>query len=121
MGRQHHDGLGLFLALILGNSAAVNMRPVVGIYAAPLHHLPSSGCPDGCDYVAASYVKWLESAGAQSVPIPYNASVGYVDGIFPQLDGILFPGGGANLPVGAKRLFELALRANDNGTHFPGA
>jgi gamma-glutamyl hydrolase len=98
-------------------------RPTVGIYAAPFVNSTAGGggCPSslGCDYVAASYVKWLESAGAESVPIPYNSTDDQVDHLFPQLNGVLFPGGGATLPPGAKRVFDLALAANDNGTHFP--
>ena len=93
-------------------------RPVIGIYAAPLHH-EAPGCENGCDYVAASYVKWLESAGAESLPIPYDSSNAEIEQIFPQVNGILFPGGGSSLPDGARHVFNLALQSNDNGTFFP--
>ena len=98
----------------------VNVRPVVGIYAAPFHH-SSTGCSGskGCDYVAASYVKWLESAGARSLPILYDSTSADIDAIFPQINGVLLPGGGSSLPDGAKRIVELAMQASDNGTHFP--
>mmetsp|Transcript_85631 Transcript_85631/g.266272 ORF Transcript_85631/g.266272 Transcript_85631/m.266272 type:complete len:352 (-) Transcript_85631:6-1061(-) len=107
----------LFAASLAGANG-VNTRPVVGIYSAPLYETAPE-CEHGCDYVAASYVKWLESAGAESLPIPYGSTEEQVEQLFPQLNGVLFPGGGASLPRGARSVLRLALAANDNGTHFP--
>jgi len=106
------------LGLLAATHATTNNRPIIGIYSAPLEqHAP--GCDGGCDYVAASYVKWLESAGAESLPIRYNSSDDEVEAIFAQINGLLLPGGGAGLPSGAKHAVELAIEANDNGTYFP--
>ena len=43
-----------------------------------------------CDWPS---VKWLESAGAASIPIPYDSDEDLVNEIFSQINGILFPGG----------------------------
>ena len=93
-------------------NATLQTRPVVGIYSAPYHNTSVPGCSGGCDYVAASYVKWLESAGAQSLPIPFGSTDAEVAAIFPQINGVLFPGGGADLPSGARYLFQLSYEAN---------
>lgn len=74
--------------------------------------------------MAASYVKYLESAGARAVVVPYDAPPSLVDALFGALNGILFPGGDANLTDGplhdtALRLYAHAMRANEAGDYFP--
>ncbi|CAH0480182.1 unnamed protein product [Peronospora belbahrii] len=71
------------------------------------------------DYIAASYVKWVESAGGRVVPIPYNAPKPYIEQLLPQLNGLLFPGGAADVNERAEWLFQLALELNDKGVYFP--
>ena len=51
---------------------------------------------DQC-YIAASYVKYLESAGARVIPVLTNQSDDYYEMIFENTSGVLFPGGGQNL------------------------
>jgi gamma-glutamyl hydrolase len=70
-------------------------------------------------YVASSYVKWLELAGARAIPIPYDAPDKLVDEVFQQINGLLFPGGASDLPGAARRLWKRALRANQRGDFFP--
>ena len=89
-----------------------NSRPVVGILSQPLDG-------ENSYYIAASYVKWLESAGARSIPIPYDADQELVSEIFSQINGLLFPGGAADLPITAKYLWDLAVERNLNGDFFP--
>jgi gamma-glutamyl hydrolase len=69
-------------------------------------------------------VKYLESAGARVVPILNTYTREDVEDIFPHINGVLFPGGGANLNDSgyydvAKVIYELAIKANDNGDYFP--
>ena len=99
---------------ILPCSAFIKERPVVGILSQPisLHN-------ETHQYIAASYVKWLESAGALSIPIPYDADESLVKEIFSQINGILFPGGSADLPQSAKWIWNLALESNQRGEYFP--
>ncbi|RLW12982.1 hypothetical protein DV515_00000290 [Chloebia gouldiae] len=51
----------------------------------------------GRSYIAASYVKFVESAGARAVPIRLNLTDEEYDKIFHSINGILLPGGGVDL------------------------
>lgn len=96
-------------------------RPIIGILAQP--------CVDdkqrwGASYIAASYVKWIESAGAQVVPIPFNSSAAVLKSYVDRLNGILLPGGGVDLQnsyyyTAEKILFNLVVDANNAGTYLP--
>lgn len=48
-------------------------------------------------YIAASYVKYLESAGARVVPLLHNSTAQQLTDKFSKINGLLFPGGGADL------------------------
>ncbi len=75
--------------------------------------------------IAASYIKWGEAAGARVIPIFYDTQPDMVRRIFNIVNGVLIPGGGANLTPGhqfydtARLLIDLAIQANDNGDYFP--
>ena len=77
--------------------------------------------PDGSShqYMAASYVKWIELAGGRVLPLSYYATDAQVDSVVAQSNGALFMGGGASLPAAAKRLWSQAMSANQNGNIFP--
>ena len=47
-------------------------RPLVGVLSQPRYWTGAPDAPGG--YIAASYVKWLEAAGARAVPILYTDS-----------------------------------------------
>ncbi|CAI5718566.1 hypothetical protein KXD40_000135 [Peronospora effusa] len=98
--------LGLFSV-----AAASARGPIIGVFAHPSSHHG--------EYIAASYVKWVESAGGRVVPIPYNAPKPYLEQLLPQLNGLLFPGGAATVNDRAEWLFQLALEINDKGVYFP--
>ena len=88
--------------------------PVIGILSQPFLNNDTNET----EYmIAASYVKWLEAAGARSIAIPYDTTD--VDQYFTQINGLLFPGGASDVPSSAWRLWELALDANSIGTFFP--
>ncbi|KAG2439450.1 hypothetical protein HXX76_004805 [Chlamydomonas incerta] len=97
-----------------------NLRPIIGILSQP-----GDPAPAGQSYIAASYVKWLESAGARVVPIFYDMTPQQVQERFDVINGLLLPGGGATLAPGhrfydtARQLVDLAVAANDNGDYFP--
>jgi gamma-glutamyl hydrolase len=96
-------------------------RPVVGILSQPRnsHTLSTDAANETHHYIAASYVKWIESAGAISIPIPYDADEPLIREIFSQINGILFPGGDSALPPGAQILWDLAWESNARGDYFP--
>ncbi|KAK7807721.1 hypothetical protein U0070_009302 [Myodes glareolus] len=48
-------------------------------------------------YIAASYVKYLESAGARVVPIRLDLQHTQYTELFRSINGILFPGGSASI------------------------
>lgn len=103
----------LLTALIhcLVASAAAARGPIIGVFAQPISQHG--------EYIAASYVKWVESAGGRVVPIPYSAPKAYLKQLLPQLNGLLFPGGGAVVNDRAEYLYQLALELNDQGVYFP--
>ena len=43
-------------------------------------------------FIAASYVKWIESGGGKVVPIHLYKSKSYYKSLLSQLNGVLFPG-----------------------------
>ncbi|KAK3283491.1 Gamma-glutamyl hydrolase 2, partial [Cymbomonas tetramitiformis] len=81
------------------------------------HDNPSS-------YIAASYIKFVEAGGARAVPILYDDSNENITNIFKSVNGLLFPGGGADGCTGryfevVSMLFDLAIEANNDGDYFP--
>jgi gamma-glutamyl hydrolase len=62
-------------------------------------------------YIAASYVKWIELAGGRVVPIPYNGTNDEMDKIFNNINGLLLPGGGAEVSAGATYIVKKAIQA----------
>lgn len=100
----------------------INARPVIGILAQETHfenlqHL-------GPSYIAASYVKMLESAAARVIPIRINLTDEEYVKIFNVINGVILPGGGVDLKNSefarvSKLFYDLALKANDKGDYFP--
>jgi len=95
----------------------INVRPVIGVLTQPT---PAGGQ----SFLAASYVKWLEAAGAKVVPVPWDANEDTLKEIFYTINGLLLPGGGIYLPGSkyenaATYLYNLTLLANDGGDFFP--
>mmetsp|Transcript_14947 Transcript_14947/g.28269 ORF Transcript_14947/g.28269 Transcript_14947/m.28269 type:complete len:360 (-) Transcript_14947:213-1292(-) len=112
---------GFLLGLLsLATGESLNLRPVIGIFMQPR----GSGSAK-YDYIAASYVKFVESSGGRAVPVHYDAPSSQLKDLFGSINGILFPGGGASLTnttkyaTGARYMFDLAIQANDEGDHFP--
>ena len=96
-----------------------NLRPVIGIVSEP------SDRPGNSSYIAASYVKWIESAGGRVVPLRYDRPSSELHSLMDNLSGILYPGGGASLApnseffISAKSMFDYAIHLNEKGEHFP--
>lgn len=125
--------LTLHLALCVDGGAAPNDRPIIGILTQPLnvelltddHGLGST--LDNRSYIAASYVKFVESAGGRAVPLHFDAPDAELTKLFQQINGIVFPGGGAAIKKkpgnrfreAADLLYGLTLKSNDEGDPFP--
>lgn len=100
------------LLLFLSTTTATVTTPVFGILTQPIHGKNET-------MIAASYVKWLEAGGARSIPIPFDASQELVEDIFSQIDGVLFPGGGSDLPPAAEYIWTLVNAAHRLGDAIP--
>ncbi|KAL4434657.1 hypothetical protein ABPG77_002780 [Micractinium sp. CCAP 211/92] len=98
----------------------LNLRPLIGIVSQL-----GAPAPKGHSYIASSYVKLVESAGARAVPIMCDMSKEEVKRRFKAVNGILIPGGAQNLRPGepffdvVSQLYDLAIEANDKGEYFP--
>jgi len=97
-----------------------NFQPVIGVVTEP-----TSTHGNSTSYIAASYVKWIESAGGRVVPLRYDAPVEETEALMKGLNGLLYPGGGASLDEGsafyqgARSMWEFALKSNEAGEHYP--
>eukprot|EP00897_Mesotaenium_endlicherianum_P000929 jgi/Mesen1/10837/ME000093S10351 len=124
--------------LFNSNAKPVNHRPLIGILSQPGdgdggetmngNHSRMGAMKVGeveqYSYIAASYVKWVEMAGARAVPLIYDEPEEELRRKFKAINGLLLPGGGQVLKDSpffsvAKKVFEWALEANDNGEYFP--
>jgi len=136
-----YDGVSGALEQALGQSTPrfadfdfssdhLNLRPIIGILAQEPGRLmrgamEEKGWSNVTSYIAASYVKSFQSAGAQVVPIMINKEPEYYQMMARSLNGIVFPGGGAAITkrsgygrAGAQ-LYELVMAANRGGNHLP--
>ena len=104
--------LQLVIGMLLLFSFVASDTPVFGILSQPVKNSNRT-------MIAASYVKWLEAGGARSIPIPYDATEALVDEIFGQIDGVVFPGGGSDLPPAAVYLWSNVRRAHSVGDAIP--
>jgi len=90
---------------------ALNNTPIIGIFA-----LPSKKGPQE---IIASYVKWIEAAGARVVPLSNKIPLEDVKETLSSLNGLLFTGGSSTINDNARALFKQAMEFNKNGDYFP--
>ncbi|CAL1536870.1 unnamed protein product [Lymnaea stagnalis] len=107
-----------FLSFI-DTSAAVNNRPFIGILTEP-----TTTFQYGQEFIQTSYVSFLEMAGAHVVPVRGKQPKQYYEQLFKNINGVLFPGGAADINTGpyyqsGRYLYDLAIQANDKGDYFP--
>lgn len=116
----HKHVILLLSSLLCISCLASSSTPVIGILSQPLKtHVTSSSSENDIssnatdsNYIAASYVKWVELSGARSIPIPYDADDELIQEIFTQINGLLLPGGAATLPSSLRKLWKLAMNIN---------
>ncbi|XP_028516312.1 gamma-glutamyl hydrolase [Exaiptasia diaphana] len=75
-------------------------------------------------YVASSYVKLIEEAGARVAPILMDQTPDDIEKLFYSINGLLLPGGQSMLNASrymtvGKQLVELAIKSNQEGKVFP--
>ncbi|KAF8061359.1 gghA [Scenedesmus sp. PABB004] len=106
------------------DSGKRNNRPIVGVLSqAGLEE--DTFVPENGTYIAASYVKFVESGGARVVPILADTPPDVLSALLKRLNGVLVPGGAANLRPGhaffdtASAVLRHATAAADRGEYFP--
>ena len=106
-------------SFLIANAGTVyNERPVVALFTQPSTSTAGS-CGGNCLYLASSYVKYIESAGARVVPVNYYANTTELDAIFDSVNGFFFPGGGSAFPASAQYVYDRIVKANDKGDFMP--
>lgn len=115
--------VALMVVVAQAQAQQQNLRPIVGILTQPID---SSFDPSlGTQYMPASYVKFVESAGAQVVPVFYNSTTEELQEVFNSINGILFPGGSSDLDYtplyyAGKFFLDASVNAwNTNKDYFP--
>ncbi|KAK1349803.1 Folate gamma-glutamyl hydrolase [Heracleum sosnowskyi] len=101
----------------------LNYRPVIGILSHPGDGASGRLNNDtNASYIAASYVKFVESAGARVIPFIYNEPSHVLQQKLELVNGFLFTGGwckeGLYFDV-VEDIFKKILEKNDAGHHFP--
>ncbi|KAF2355021.1 Peptidase C26 [Trinorchestia longiramus] len=108
----------------------LNLRPVIGILTQePGNSLKKAlikhNMKNYSSYVAASYVKSMESAGARVVPIMINEDQEYYEKLGSSLNGIVFPGGGSSITnssgygAAGDALYQIVMASNARGKPLP--
>ncbi len=99
-------------------------RPTIGILAQEISRVTIPEHINGVSFISTPYVKQMEAAGADSIPILTEYTDAQLEELFYAINGILIPGGGASLTDSqyirnVKYFLEKAKLANDNGDYFP--
>ncbi|CAL4909140.1 unnamed protein product [Urochloa decumbens] len=101
---------------------AVYDRPVIGIVTHPGDGTYEMRTHGPGSYIAASYVKFVESAGARVVPLVYDEPEERLLEKLSLVNGVLFTGGsqknGSYFET-IKKVFQYVLDRNDAGDPFP--
>ncbi|OIT33053.1 PREDICTED: gamma-glutamyl hydrolase 2-like isoform X1 [Nicotiana attenuata] len=101
----------------------LNYRPAIGIVSHPGDGASGRlSNATNISYIAASYVKFAEMAGARVIPLIYTEPPEILNQKLNLVNGIIFTGGwakdGLYFDV-IKGIFQKALEKNDAGEHFP--
>lgn len=106
------------IVITINGSYLKNDSPIIGIFTQPSNS-SSSACRGNCEYIAASYVKFIESAGARVVPVSYFSSTKSVNQYLKTLNGWFFPGGASTVPPSALHLYQRIMKLNEAGQITP--
>lgn len=126
-----------YLLLVLGVLVGMNCAPATANKAVsypPTYKGPVIGILTqktngqfqryGHSYLAASYVKYLEMAGAQVIPVIDSMSADQMNRTLHSINGILIPGGAQIFPnskfyEASKYIYDWTVNFNKNGSYFP--
>lgn len=119
--------VGNYLTEAQSSTSKTNSCPLIGVL---VQNITDKGlleqAPDlkGKSYIAASYIKWLEGAGARVVAFHPDMPEKKIQRLFDSVSGLLFPGGEINLKDSGyatlgKKLYDKAKKVNNDGVPFP--
>lgn len=101
---------------ICNSTVTTNRSPVIGVLA---QETWNDGLPPNNTVIVAGYVKYLEMAGAQVVPVLLNKSDEYYDTLYNKLNGLLLPGGSLlNDSIYMRTAAKFWLKATNNNTNL---
>ncbi|XP_065204851.1 gamma-glutamyl hydrolase-like [Planococcus citri] len=120
--------INIFFLLQCGfckRSVKANKSPIIGVLSQELLFRNLELFPASSSFIAASYVKAVESSGARVVPVVINKPESYYRNILNSVNGLVLPGGatfpGDGNPYydSVKMVYKIAKEMNENGTTFP--
>ncbi|KAL1517522.1 hypothetical protein ABEB36_001277 [Hypothenemus hampei] len=113
-------------SMVVQATQETNNRPIIGVLSQETYIINSYFPNETYDsFIAASYVKYLESAGARVLPIWIGQDEDYYRRVVQYTNGLLFPGGGTyfnetgGYGEAATKLYQVALEYNDKGVYYP--
>lgn len=118
--------IGLLAVCGLVPEAVAHDRPIVGVLVQEISRVFELMYPrQYTSFIAASYVKWLESGGARVVPIFPGRDISYYQTILSKLNGVLLPGGSVDkndrggYTEAAENILNIAIDMNLKKDFFP--
>ncbi|XP_065211986.1 gamma-glutamyl hydrolase A-like [Planococcus citri] len=119
--------VSIFLVLLKCISVFGTSRPIIGVLAQEFGGFKAGSflTDKGSTYIAASYIKAVESSGARVVPIFVNRSPQYYERILNSLNGVLVPGGATKIEPGHPfydaftTIVRISEKMNQRGIYFP--
>ncbi|XP_050352085.1 gamma-glutamyl hydrolase A-like isoform X2 [Nymphalis io] len=108
-------------------SNVLNDRPIIGVLSQEQSIYLHSKYPEEnyTSYIAASYVKDIESAGARVVPILIGKDRRYYEELINKINGVFLPGGATffnqsnGFADAGQHIYDIAKELNDAGDYFP--
>mmetsp|Transcript_2841 Transcript_2841/g.3210 ORF Transcript_2841/g.3210 Transcript_2841/m.3210 type:complete len:363 (-) Transcript_2841:63-1151(-) len=85
--------------------SSLNQEPLIGILSQPLFH-----DLENVSFIAASYVQFVEAAGARAVPIVYNDPKEKIIETFGKINGLILPGGTVGSDASSAELYDEVAR-----------
>jgi len=100
-------------------------EPTIGVLTQEPSKSVQKLFPDAKSYVASSYIKFIESAGARAVPILIDQPDEYYEILGKSLNGVIFPGGGRSITSSSgygragKKMYDIVIASGKTDNPLP--
>uniref|UniRef100_A0A7S3CJB2 folate gamma-glutamyl hydrolase n=1 Tax=Strombidium rassoulzadegani TaxID=1082188 RepID=A0A7S3CJB2_9SPIT len=103
------------------SSLDLNEAPVIGIVSQKIYfsHPEDHRFDNYTSFIMGAYVNFVESAGAQVIPLVFDEPEQVTLDKLSKINGVLLPGGGGDYMDIGKLIHETIVSYNDNGTYYP--